>query len=386
MNDFILPSKAELKHMKVEEITKPLPDLKNRFESRAMVIAKWLMELITESLKSGAADEKTLLPSKPDLAYLLGVSIGTIQNSLRVLEDNGYVESKQCIGTLIRNPELGVKKMRKLTSKREIAINEIKKFIANKDLQVGASLPSSRVMAGIINSSTNTTRLAMEHLTHMGIIEHNYRNGTENGWVLLSRDFEIVQELAETANETLVKKVEQDLKAYISKNLKPGDKIPPHAELSSELKVSIKTIHDALKFLIDDGILLARRGRYGTTVLRMPDSEGDSEKKETSIFASAPDTAFYFYEKTRDHIKKMIIEKYQVGQRLPSIQELAAELNLSPNTVRKAFHSLAQEGYLVFARGRYGGTFVIDIPEAEEQSFKWLAVNPQYAEAYSKEN
>ena len=129
MNDFILPSKAELKHMKVEEITKPLPDLKNRFESRAMVIAKWLMELITESLKSGAADEKTLLPSKPDLAYLLGVSIGTIQNSLRVLEDNGYVESKQCIGTLIRNPELGVKKMRKLTSKREIAINEIKKFI-----------------------------------------------------------------------------------------------------------------------------------------------------------------------------------------------------------------------------------------------------------------
>ena len=213
MNDFILPSKAELKHMKVEEITKPLPDLKNRFESRAMVIAKWLMELITESLKSGAADEKTLLPSKPDLAYLLGVSIGTIQNSLRVLEDNGYVESKQCIGTLIRNPELGVKKMRKLTSKREIAINEIKKFIVNKELEVGASLPSSRVMAGIINCSTNTTRLAMEHLTHMGIIEHNYRNGTENGWVLLSRDFEIVQELAETANETLVKKVEQDLKA-----------------------------------------------------------------------------------------------------------------------------------------------------------------------------
>ena len=161
--------------------------------------------------------------------------------------------------------------------------------------------------------------------------------------------------------------------------------MPPHAELSKELKASIKTIHDALKMLIDDGILLARRGRYGTTVLRMPDNENDSEKKETSIFAKATDTAFYYYEKTQDHIKKMISENYQIGQRLPSIQELSKQLNLSPNTIRKAFHNLAKEGYLVFSRGRYGGTFVIDIPETEEQAFKWLAVNPQYAEAYNKE-
>lgn len=385
MNDYILPSKADLKQMKVEEITKPVPDLKNRFESKSKVIAKWLMELITESIKSGQVDEKTLLPSKPDMAYLLGVSIGTIQNALRILEDNGFVESKQCIGTIIRNPENRVKKMRKLTSKREIAINEIKKFIERNEIEVGSSIPSSRVIAGIINCSTNTTRLAMEHLTQMGIIKHQYRNGNDNGWILLSRDFEIIPDLAETANETLVDKVESDLKAYINKNLKPGDKMPPHAELSKELKASIKTIHDALKMLIDDGILLARRGRYGTTVLRMPDNENDSEKKETSIFAKATDTAFYYYEKTQDHIKKMISENYQIGQRLPSIQELSKQLNLSPNTIRKAFHNLAKEGYLVFSRGRYGGTFVIDIPETEEQAFKWLAVNPQYAEAYNKE-
>ena len=82
----------------------------------------------------------------------------------------------------------------------------------------------------------------------------------------------------------------------------------------------------------------------------------------------------------------MISENYQVGQKLPSILELSKQLDLSPNTIRKAFHNLAKEGYLVFARGRYGGTFVIDIPETEEQAFKWLAVNPQYAKAYSKEN
>ena len=148
------------------------------------------------------------------------------------------------------------------------------------------------------------------------------------------------------------------------------------------MSVSIKTIHDALKTLIDEGILLARRGRYGTTVLRMPNDNSIPEKKETSIFAPAPDTAFYYYEKTQNHIKKMIAENYEIGSKLPSITELSKQLDLSPNTIRKAFHNLAREGYLAFSRGRYGGTFVIDIPETDEQAFKWLAVNPKYAEVY----
>ena len=78
----------------------------------------------------------------------------------------------------------------------------------------------------------------------------------------------------------------------------------------------------------------------------------------------------------------MIATEYEVGDKLPSIQELSVKLDLSPNTVRKAFHNLANDGYLVFSRGRYGGTFVIDIPELEQQTFKWLAVNPQYAKEY----
>ena len=79
----------------------------------------------------------------------------------------------------------------------------------------------------------------------------------------------------------------------------------------------------------------------------------------------------------------MIASEYQIGDKLPSIKELSERFDLSPNTIRKAFHNLAREGYLVFSRGRYGGTFVIDIPETEVQSFKWLAVNPQYAKEYS---
>ena len=45
-----------------------------------------------------------ILPSKAEFAfYLLGVSIGTMQNAFRQIEDAGVVESKQCIGTLVRD-------------------------------------------------------------------------------------------------------------------------------------------------------------------------------------------------------------------------------------------------------------------------------------------
>ena len=173
-----------------------------------------------------------------------------------------------------------------------------------------------------------------------------------------------------------------DIKEYITKNLRVGDKIPAHAILSKELKASIKTIHDALHVLAEEGILLARRGRYGTSVIKMPNEMAVEQRRETSIFAAAQDTAFYYYEKTQNNIKKMIAENYAIGQKLPSIMELSKQMDLSPNTIRKAFHNLAKEGYLAFSRGRYGGTFVIDVPEMEEQVFKWLAVNPQYAESY----
>jgi DNA-binding GntR family transcriptional regulator len=172
--------------------------------------------------------------------------------------------------------------------------------------------------------------------------------------------------------------VVKDLENYISNNLKAGDKIPPHSELAQKLKASLKTVHDALKILADRGILLPRRGKYGTTVIKIPNDKTLSVKPEMSIFAPAKDTAFYHYEKTQNKIKRMIAEEYDIGEKLPSIIEMSKMLDLSPNTIRKAFHNLAKEGYLVFSRGRYGGTFIIDIPEIEQQTFKWLAVNPQY--------
>lgn len=377
MNKSKNSKKSNLRQIKISDIKIDLPDLKNSKEPKAIAIGKWLMNWIDEDKN---LQPNYLLPSKPELAYLLGVSIGTIQNSLRYIEDLGYVESKQCIGTIIRDKNNECTSFRKLTSKREIAINTIKKYILEKEFSCGDFLPSSRTIASQIGYSSNTTRLALENLGTLGIIEHKFKSSNETGWQIKSLDFSINENNDE--NETLVKKVEADLKKYINENLHIGDKIPAHAELSEILSVSIKTIHDALKTLIDGGILLARRGRYGTTVLKMPNNNKISEKRETSIFAPAPDTAFYYYEKTQNYIKKMIAENYEIGAKLPSITEFSKQLDLSPNTIRKAFHNLAKEGYLAFSRGRYGGTFVIDIPETDEQTFKWLAVNPKYAEVY----
>lgn len=371
--------KNDLKTIQISEVFADLPELKNIKEPKANVIAKWMAELIKANLKSGKIKINNLLPSKSEFAYMLGVSIGTIQNALRQIEDLGYVESKQCIGTLVKDYRKKTSTMRKLTSKREIAIEKIKKIIIDNNIKVGQNLPSSRIIATKTGCSANTVRLALENLCGVGILTHKFKNSKETGWILKDKNFEI----SETEkSETLVLKIENDLKNYIAENLQIGDKIPAHAELAEKLNVSIKTIHDALKILIDDGILLARRGRYGTSVIKMPNEMTIEQKRETSIFAPAQDTAFYYYEKTQNHIKHMIAVNYRIGEKLPSIAELSKQMDLSPNTIRKAFHNLAKEGYLVFSRGRYGGTFVIDIPETEEQTFKWLAVNPQYAETY----
>lgn len=380
---FLLLDKNNLRKLSIKDVSIPLPDLKNIYESKAIVIANWLVEWIVTDFRAEKIKETDLLPQKSDLAYHLGVSIGTMQNAFRYVEDKGYVESKQCIGTMVRDWKKPTISVRKHTSKKDICVNLIKNYILDKKIKIGQKLPSSRVLANVIGASANTTRLALENLCSQHILEHKYKFSNEVTWVLKSNDFSASRNKINISdNVTLVEKIEKDLENYISKNLKVGDRLPAHEELSKAMKVSIKTIHDALKGLIKSGILLARRGRYGTTVIKIPNDSMGSEKRETSIFASAQDTAFYNYEKTQNHIKSLIAKNYEIGSKLPSIIELSKNLDLSPNTIRKALNNLASEGYLRFIRGRYGGTFVIDIPETSSQSFKWLAVNPKYVEVY----
>ena len=374
-NSYRCAKKSDFKNLSINDIGIDLPDLKNIFESKAVVIGKWLIKYIEHGLNTGSVEVGNILPSKPDFAYKLGVSLGTMQNAFRYIEDMGYVQSKQCIGTVVCDYKKAV--FRKLTSKRDLAVEAIKRYIQTSSFKVGMPLPSSRTVSTIIGYNANTTRLALEAVATQGIIEHKYKNSNEYGWILKSLDFEL-KNTESAKSETLVDMVVKDLEKYISSNLKVGDRIPPHSVISEKLKASIKTVHDALKILIDRGILLAKRGRYGTTVIKIPNDNSLPLKPEMSIFAPAADTAFYYYEKTENMLKKMIANEYNVGDKLPSIMELSKEFDLSPNTIRKAFHNLAEDGYLVFSRGRYGGTFVIDIPQTDAQTFKWLAINPQY--------
>lgn len=378
--------KADLRTIQISELPKVMPDFKNSFESKDTLIQKWLTNWIDSSFKSKRINENDLLPKKTALAYYLGVSVGTIQNAIRFVEDNGYLQSKQRIGTMIRNFLSPKSEIRKLTSKRQKLIVEFKKYIVDNDLTIGSHIGSTKSLAKLMNASVNTTRLALEFLEMNGILKSKFVKGNETNWNIISiPELEIEDKKVQNliSSTTLVSQVENDLREYINANLKVGDKLPSHNELSLILKVSIKTIHDAMKALVTKKIIKSRRGRYGTIVLSIDDNDSLQPKPEFSIFAKAEEAAFYSYQKIENYLKSMIKNKYDLGDKIPPMDFLAKELDVSTNTIKKALHNLSRQGYVQFSRGRYGGTFVVDIPEIEEaQTFRWLAVNSKYVENY----
>lgn len=389
-NSYAKLEKSELKRIEINELPKEIPNFKNSFEPKDSLIKKWLSDWIVSAFKSGKIKENSLLPRKADLAYYLGVSVGTIQNAIRSVEDTGLLESKQRIGTVVRNFESTNPIVRKSTSKRERVIAHIKRLIIDSKYKLNQPMPSARQLSALIGYSTNTTRLALEYLCSVGILEAKPFRTNESNWIL-KRIPELTEEEDNLYKETdishtLVAQVENDLKEYIKKNHKVGDRLPAHFELSEILKVSVKTVHDAMKGLIDEGILLARRGRYGTTILKMPGQNLLQPAIETSIFAKAEDAAIYSYQKMENKIKNYIKNNFEIGDKLPSMDALSKEFDVSSNTIRKALQNLSKAGFVHFSRGRYGGTFVTDLPQDEEkQAFRWLAVDPGYT-ITNKEN
>ena len=184
--NFMLPKKSDLVKIKISDITFELPDLKNTDEAKAIVIGKWLVAWIKADLAAGKIAIRNILPSKSEFAYLLGVSIGTMQNAFRYIEDLGYVESKQCIGTMVSDYNKNDSTVRKLTSKRDLAVEAVKRYIQTGGFKVGSQLPSSRTVATIVGFSVNTTRLALETLATKNIICHRFKNAKDSGWSVLT--------------------------------------------------------------------------------------------------------------------------------------------------------------------------------------------------------
>lgn len=369
--------KNNLEKIEIDYFTANLPDLKNISESKAVVIGKWLSKAIDDGFKAQEIKNGQLLPTKAEFAYRLGVSIGTVQNALKYCSDCGCIDAKPCMGTVAKDKNSPKIFNQKVYSKRDAVIVEVKNYIKTEKFREGDNISTPQNIAKIINRPVNTVRQAFENLCTQGILKHIYRNSSgKTGWYLISGNFDKETQLPEM--QTLVEKTVSELKEYITKHYKKGEKIYSHAEFSQILNVSMSTIHAAFKVLCDEGILRARRGQYGTTVLRMPD-EKISVRPEMSIFAPALEAQEYYYQKIQSQIKKIISKDYEIGDKLPPITTLAQMLEISPNTVRKALVKITEEGYVKSLRGRYGGTVVTDIPEEEGQSFRWLAVNPKYA-------
>ena len=319
-----------------------LPD-----ENKVKKLADWLVNWIRTSLESGKIEPYDLLPLKGDLACHIGVSQGTVQNAYRLAEDLGVVESKQRIGTFIKESSGSVKK---LTSKRELAIQIIKKYLSENGYKKGDKIGSIRELSRISGISNTTLSMAIAALVSDGILRKNAR-----GFEIINMSFTA----REIESQTLVEKIALLIKEYIEQNLVSGDRLPSNDKLTKMFKVSVKTIHDALKLLSKEGILYTRRGRYGTIVAGM---EGEA----------------YHYEKIEQKIRNYISSNCKIGDKLPSIQSFSQNYEVSSKTVKKALDNLASDGYLTFSRGRYGGTFVTDIPQTSGEAYTWLALTPDY--------
>lgn len=67
-------------------------------------------------------------------------------------------------------------------------------------------------------------------------------------------------------------------------------------------------------------------------------------------------------EKTKFAIETGV---FSAGDQLPTVRQLAVDLKINLNTVRKVYHELEEEGYISTRQGK--GTFVVGIPERADK-------------------
>jgi GntR family transcriptional regulator len=65
------------------------------------------------------------------------------------------------------------------------------------------------------------------------------------------------------------------------------------------------------------------------------------------------------YQQIIDQVKRDIaLDRIKIGEKLPTVRQLAAQIAINPNTIAKAYRQLEQEG-IIFTRAG-AGTFVVD--------------------------
>ena len=128
--------------IQISQIDFPAPDFKFSLQSKEKVVLKWLIDWLDYAIGANIIQYGDFLPEKFKLAKYLNVSTGTLQNAIRQAEDMGYFESRQSVGTVIKNPNSKDNIFEKTGSKKDKAVLLIKKYILDTNLKLGQALPS----------------------------------------------------------------------------------------------------------------------------------------------------------------------------------------------------------------------------------------------------
>ncbi len=368
-----------MKHLTLDDIKIPKPDFNTSNLPKGQIVTNWLIDWIKHSLEIGVADYGDFIPTKEVLASYLNVSCATIQNSIRQVKNLGYFCSKQSIGTYITDFYSKDIKSQDELCHGSIAECKIKKIVLDGKFKLNEPILSINDFAKRTAISQNTIRFALVNLSRMGYLEKKHLKGNKYTWIY-KKEFSLTQEELlngiQDEDFTLTHQLVKKIQAYIEKTYKQGDKILPNLAFSRMFDVSIKTVNDAMKILNAKKIILSRRGRYGTVYLgKIQNEKKDFVSSERKKFNSVQNYT-YSWQKALGHLKKYIIENYETGDKIAPIRELASILNVSPNTIRRALKSLFLSGHLISQRGKSGGIFITDMPERDEDKYRWLALNP----------
>ena len=348
---------------------------------KEFLVLSWLIAFREHLLKNKIANYGDIMPNKKDISKFLKVSTGTVQNAFKYAEDKGFFTSKQCIGTLIKDEN--EKAPVKMISKKDKAVIEIKRYLSNQKYDENEFIPSVSELSNEIKTSTNTVRLAINELIETGFLRREiYKN---NSVMVINKPIKLTEkeksQNSEIKNKNLVKITKENMKKYIQKNYKTGDKIPPNSFFAKMLNVSVRTLNSANKELNKEKFLLSRRGSYGSIYIN---SNLRDVKSEKSMFMSKvkgeneiKPNYDYKWEIALNNIKNYILKNHEAGDKIPSMKEFAQKLNFSVSTIKKAVHELILQGVLFAQKGKYGGLFIVEMPQRED-SYTWLAINPTY--------
>ena len=368
--------------IQISQIDFPAPDFKFSLQSKEKVVLKWLIDWLDYAIGANIIQYGDFLPEKFKLAKYLNVSTGTLQNAIRQAEDMGYFESRQSVGTVIKNPNSKDNIFEKTGSKKDKAVLLIKKYILDTNLKLGQALPSVKELSRMVGLGDSTIRLALETLVSLQVLKVVPLKVNKSKWVYSSL---ISPDTVQFKGVNLVSSIAKKIKNFISQNCNVGDKIPSNSFFAKEFNISIRTVNEAARILNEQKIILSRRGRYGTIYINSPEKiKMQKNREEKSLFMSKGKTQplqenyLYCWEKTLNALKKYIIQNHQSGEKIPPMRELASILNVSTNTIKRAVSILCEEGYLIAQRGKYGGVFILEIPQEERnfEAFTWLALNP----------